>query len=173
MIRCSITMHAGAILCIENSPEDRELLGRMFNRLHVRNRLAFARDGEEAAFYLLGSGPFADRELFPFPDLVLLDIGLPVFQGFEVLEFIRDNDSLRELPVIMLSNSDNPRDKARAHELGADGYLTKTSSLEHLQTSLRGVNDTILAPKYPKAVVEFIPCEGRVGFNSPSSSVTR
>ena len=150
-------MPPGTILYIENCPEDVELLMRMFKSLRVRNPLVSAINGEEAFFYLMGSGPYGDRSLFPFPDLLLLDIGLPGWDGFEVLESIRAEETLRELPVIMFSNSDAPEDKARALKLGANAYMTKTASRTRLYEALNNINHELLGPKFPDAVIELSP----------------
>jgi len=150
-------MPSGTILYVENCPEDVELLTRMFKSLKVQNHLVSASNGEEAFFYLMGSGPFGDRSQFPYPDLVLLDIGLPGWDGFEVLECIRSEESLRQLPVIMFSNSDAPEDKARALELGANAYMTKTASRTRLYEAVKDINDQVLGPRFPDAVIELSP----------------
>jgi CheY-like chemotaxis protein len=153
----SIYMPPGTILYVENCPEDVELLTRMFKSLKVQNQLVSAGNGEEAFFYLMGSGPYGDRSLFPYPGLVLLDIGLPGWDGFQVLQSIRAEKSLHELPVIMFSNSDAPEDKARALKLGANGYLTKTASRARLYEALTNLNHELLGANFPDAVIELSP----------------
>ncbi len=82
-------------------------------------------DGQMAIDYLKGAGKFADREAFPLPYLVLLDLKLPLVPGLEVLKWIRSEAALA-VPVIVLSSSQQPADVTAAYKLGANAYLLKT-----------------------------------------------
>ena len=89
-------------------------------------------DGRRAISYLGGDNEFADREQFPFPCMVFLDLKLPYVNGHEVLEWIRKQPQYREMPVVILSGSDEDRDHKRALENGVNGYLVKPVSPETL-----------------------------------------
>jgi len=88
------------------------------------------RDGEEAISYLSGFGRYANRELYPIPGLFLLDLTLPVTDGFEVLRWLRSYPSFAAIPVIVFSDCFDPRIVRRAYELGANSFLQKPSNVE-------------------------------------------
>jgi two-component system, response regulator len=148
-------MCAALILYVENSPEDIELAELMFRQLNVSNPLQFVRSGPEALDYLHGRGQFADRKKYPFPGVVLLDISMPELDGFEVLALIREEEAFLHLPVFMFSNFDEPEDRARAKQLGAHGYMTKTTSYKSFSGWLEDVNDCLESAKNPGTVIQF------------------
>ena len=89
-------------------------------------------DGLEAVNYLAGAAPYEDRIKHPFPKLLLLDLRMPRMDGYEVLSAVRQRLGFTQLPVIVLTHSDNPADIKRAYELGATSYFRKPDSLEGL-----------------------------------------
>lgn len=97
------------------------LFKEAFKALASLHDLATAKDGAEAILRL------QDHDATKLPDLVLLDINMPKVDGFEVLTYIRGDARLCMLPVIILSSSRDERDIRRAHELGANSYLCKTT----------------------------------------------
>ncbi len=113
------------ILIVEDLPADARLIGRSMKKARVANPLQYVADGEQAIEYLGGVGEYADREKHPLPVLVLLDLKLPKRDGFEVLEWIRQTDGLRRLPVVVLTSSNRSPDVNRAYDLGANSYLVK------------------------------------------------
>ena len=98
--------------------------------------LFVARDGEEAVAYLAGRSPFLDRTKFPLPKLVLMDLKLPKKTGIEVIQWMKSQPELKEIPVYILSSSAETRDQDRARQAGATGYLVKQGSLEGLTSVL-------------------------------------
>ncbi len=94
----------------------------MAGKLHVVG------DGRAAMDYLSGAGKYWDREEYPVPALVLLDVNLPHIPGFQVLEWIRNNPDYARMPVVMFSSSTREDDRVRARELGADEFVAKPSS---------------------------------------------
>src|SRR5258706_5555140 len=98
----------------------------------VNCNLQVVNDGDEAIAYLQGRDRFANREQFPLPDLVLLDLKMPRLSGFEVLEWLRQEQKSRSLPVVVLSSSDHETDIKRAYSLGANSYLVKPVEFESL-----------------------------------------
>lgn len=131
------------ILVVEDSPDDVFILERVLQRAQITNPLQIARDGQEAVDYLSGANHFADRERFPLPHLVLLDLKLPFLNGFEVLEWLRADGQLRNLNVAILTSSAEDRDVTRAAQLGVTSYLIKPptiSVMQELMAKFDGVN---------------------------------
>jgi len=118
------------VLVADDSPDDYSLLELAVQRME-RERLRLVgrvADGAEAIAYLEGRGQYADRQQYPFPDLLLLDLKMPGMDGFGVLRWLQTH-SFRELMVIVLSGSDRREDVTQALELGADYYQTKQIDL--------------------------------------------
>jgi two-component system response regulator len=143
------------ILYVENSPDDVELAKLIFRQLKVANPLQVVRSGAEALDYLLGRGQFTDRMKYPFPGVVWLDIAMPEQDGFEVLANIRETDGLRDLPVFMFSNFDEPEDHERAKQLGANGYMAKAASYQSFAAWLGDLNARLQAADHPEAAIFF------------------
>lgn len=120
------------ILYVEDDANDRLLLELACNQAGVRLNLKVARDGEEAIAYLMGIGPFSNRTNYPPPALILLDLKLPRKSGFEVLEWIRERNDWKDVPIIILSSSNQDQDVKRAFEHGAIYYFVKPLSLPPL-----------------------------------------
>jgi CheY-like chemotaxis protein len=98
---------------------------KAFQKASLTNPIHIVRDGEEAIAYLIGEGKYANRDEFPLPVLVLLDLKLPRRDGFEVLSWIRRQPGLRSLPVVVLTSSNEMRDVNRAYQLGANSFFVK------------------------------------------------
>lgn len=123
---------AGSILLVEDDSTDVLLLRRAFDKGGVTNPLQVVSDGEQAVAYLSGQGDYGDRQRYPLPSLILLDIALPRRSGFEVLTWMRQDPGLRRLPVIMLTSSGQPGDISRAYDAGANAYHVKPSGFDEL-----------------------------------------
>ena len=121
-----------SILYVEDREEDVILLKYAFKRADIQNHVEVANDGQKAIDYLSGSGKYADRSQFPMPGIVLLDLQLPYKMGLEVLEWIRQQPSLKALIVIILSSSTHHGDVRRAYELGTNAFLVKPSGVDAL-----------------------------------------
>lgn len=113
------------VLLVEDELNDIFLVKRAFKIAHLENPLQVVTDGEEATRYLSGEGKYADREAFPLPKLIVMDIKMPRMTGFEVLEWIKHDGKIRRIPVVIVSSSDRPQDIDRAYELGANAYMVK------------------------------------------------
>jgi len=120
------------ILLVEDDADDALLMRRAFSRARLANPLQIVQDGEEAIEYLEGTGKYSDRNRFPLPLMVLLDLKLPGKHGFEVLEWIRDQSHFDQLPVVILTASKEQPDIQKAYRLGANSYLVKPTGLEDL-----------------------------------------
>jgi CheY-like chemotaxis protein len=134
-------MSTPVILYVEDEETDVVLLQHVFTRAAIGNPLKVVKDGKEAREYLAGEEPFTDRKEHPLPALVLLDLNLPYWSGFQVLEWIRQQPSLRRLPVVIFTSSSRPDDVARAYDAGANGYLVKPNALGELKSQVSALRD--------------------------------
>jgi CheY-like chemotaxis protein len=146
------------VLLVEDRDDDVFFMRRAWKVQGVRHPLQVARDGREAVAYLVGSEPFSDREKFPFPCLVLLDLKLPYMMGTEVLRWIRSQPQLRTLPVIMLTSSEIQRDIDEAYRLGANAFLVKPSNVAQIEGLVAVIRNFWLgANRFPSAQIEALP----------------
>jgi CheY-like chemotaxis protein len=131
----------GVVLLVEDREDDVVLIWRGLLRGKVQNPIMVVGDGEEAIAYLRGEGKFANREEFPLPTLVLLDLKLPKVDGFEVLQWIRAQQGLRAMRVIVLTSSQDLRDVNRAYELGANSFVVKSLDSDEFVTTGELINE--------------------------------
>jgi CheY-like chemotaxis protein len=120
------------ILLIEDTTDDALLMKRAFSKAGIGNRVHITTSGKEAIEYLTGAGPFADRQSFPLPELILLDLQMPEMHGLKVLEWIRSQPQFRSTVVVVLSSSRQVGDIQLAYKLGSNSYLIKPPTLEAL-----------------------------------------
>ncbi len=125
-------MDESLILHIEDDQNDICLLQRAFERAGIRNPVYVLNNGRQAIEYLSGIGGYADREKFPMPRLVLLDLSLPFIRGSIVLEWVRHQRAFDPLKVVVITSSDCPSDIYTAYLLGASSYVVKPCSLSEL-----------------------------------------
>jgi CheY-like chemotaxis protein len=130
-------MRSKVILLAEDNPDDAFIFEMMFRRAKFPDRLKVVRDGQQAIDWLSGKGEYADREKFPLPDVLSLDLKMPIKNGFEVLEWLRAQNQFRDLPVIILSSSDDSKDLKRAQQLGITKYFVKSPKLQDVMDYLR------------------------------------
>ena len=128
------------ILQVEDDPNDVFLLQHAMKKMGVANPIQVATDGRQAIAYLQGAGKFADREQFPLPSLVLLDLKLPHVMGLEVLKWIRMQPGTA-LVVLILTASAEDADIAAAYRLGANGFLVKPSESSKLEDIVKALKD--------------------------------
>jgi two-component system response regulator len=109
---------------------DIELTLDAFRDRRADNVIHVATGGQEALDYLFGSGMFSDREVYPLPDLILLDLKMPGIDGHEVLRQIKNFAGLKRIPVVILSSSKEEGDRSLGYDNGANSYLVKPVSFE-------------------------------------------
>lgn len=118
-------MNGKRILLVEDNPQDEMLILRVLRKNNLANEVAVARDGQQAVDYLFREGEFAGRDDFNLPAVILLDIGLPRLSGLEVLERLRADARTQLLPVVILTSSDEERDRLQSYQHGANSFVRK------------------------------------------------
>jgi len=139
--------HLPIILLAEDSEDDITLVQRAFRQARLPSVLMIVRDGEEAISYLSGFARFSDRVQFPIPDLFLLDLRLPLRDGFEVLRWRQMQPQLKQLPVIVLTQSDRISDANEAYRLGAFSFLVKGTDFKDTATFAQSVSEYLALAK--------------------------
>jgi two-component system, chemotaxis family, response regulator Rcp1 len=125
------------ILLVEDNPGDVRIAVEALKDCRVPNHLSVTEDGVEAIRFLRGEDGYSGS---PRPDLILLDLNLPRKDGHQVLAEIKTDDGLRQIPVIVLTTSENERDVFRAYDLNANCYVTKPSGLDQLVNVMQSIH---------------------------------
>lgn len=120
------------ILIVEDDEDDAYFMRRALKTAAPGVTYYIATDGRMALEYLRGGGPFFERTRFPHPALMFMDLKLPYLNGLQVLEIIRQDATLKTLPVFILTSSSEERDRDRAQALGIERYLVKPPTPEML-----------------------------------------
>jgi chemotaxis family two-component system response regulator Rcp1 len=126
------------ILLVEDNPGDVRLTVEALKEGKVRNRLSVVEDGVEALAFLRQEGKYADA---PRPDVILLDLNLPRKDGRAVLAEIKADESLRRIPVVVLTTSSSEQDILRSYDLHANCYITKPVDLEQFIEVVKGIEE--------------------------------
>ena len=126
------------VLLVEDDPGDELMTREAFEENKVRNNLHVARDGEQALDFLNRRGEYADA---PRPDLVLLDLNLPKFDGRQVLAEIKADENLRTIPVVVLTTSGAEEDILRSYQLHANAYVSKPVDFARFIQVVRQIDD--------------------------------
>src|ERR1700704_3964005 len=133
----SVNMTDPVILVAEDREEDIILIQRALAKTKDPCVVHVVRNGEEATSYLNGEGKYGNREEYPLPDLLLLDLKMPRKDGFEVLHWIRAQPGLKGLRVVVLTSSEELHEVNRAYQLGANSFLVKPLEFENfVETSM-------------------------------------
>ncbi|MDX2919479.1 MULTISPECIES: response regulator [Streptomyces] len=126
------------VLLVEDDPGDELMTREAFEDNKIRNTLHVVRDGQEALDFLYRRGEYADA---PRPDLVLLDLNLPKYDGRQVLEQIKGDPELSLIPVVVLTTSSAEEDILRSYKLHANAYVTKPVDLDQFIAAVRQIDE--------------------------------
>lgn len=126
-----------AVLLVDDDPDDVELTKLMLGQARLTLDVSFAGSGGEALNRLKDGGP---------PDLILLDLNMPVMCGDDVLRALKAHPRLRGIPVVIFSTSSNPEDESRTRKLGAAGFITKPMGLDGFPAVVKAVESYLTAP---------------------------
>ncbi|MDR7191816.1 response regulator [Luteimonas terrae] len=124
------------ILLAEDSPHDAEMAIDALREAHLANPIVHVEDGVEALDYLLQRGKYADRAPGD-PAVLLLDIKMPRMDGLEVLKQLREHETLKRMPVVILSSSREESDLARSWDLGVNAYVVKPVDVDQFFEAVR------------------------------------
>ncbi len=138
------------ILLVEDDDNDATLLMMAFKKNNILNPVQWAHDGLEAIAYLNGEGAFADRNRYPFPEVLILDLKMPRMGGFELLSWIREHPEFKVIPTIIMTSSRHDPDVQKAYNLGANTYMIKPSSFEELARMVKLAHDYWAASVKPR-----------------------
>jgi CheY-like chemotaxis protein len=154
------------VLHVDDDPNDTELLQAAARRANVRFSVQNVTDGEQAMAYLSGRGVYANRQLYPLPVLVLLDLKMPQATGFDVLRWIRAHPEADNLPVVVFSGSELQDDVQQAFAVGADSYLVKPIGFNALIDLVRKIDTVWIGARAGKSPLIAAAVRGR---NWPSN----
>ena len=125
------------ILLAEDCDEDILFFRKVLERAKISNPLRVVPDGEHVIAYLQGTGAYADRAEFPLPNLLALDLKIPILDGFQVLTWIKGKPALAWIWLLVLTGEGSVVEVARAYELGADSVWVKSTDLDGLGELIR------------------------------------
>jgi CheY-like chemotaxis protein len=126
-----------SILIVDDDENDIFFVKRAFTEIDVHCTFHMLKNGQEVVDYLSGEGDFANRTKYPLPMMILMDLNMPIMDGFEVLAWLRSRPGIRVIPTIVFSSSDLPGDITRAYELGANSFMTKSVTYDGLLLKLQ------------------------------------
>jgi two-component system response regulator len=126
------------VLLVEDDPGDVLMTREAFADHKVRNNLHVVGDGVQALSFLRREGAYVDS---PRPDLILLDLNLPLKDGHQVLAEVKSDSTLRRIPVIVLTTSEAEQDVLRSYDLHANAYITKPVDFERFVDVVRHIDE--------------------------------
>ena len=143
--------HSQPILLVEDSPEDFEATVRAFRKSGLKNTLVRCEDGDQALDYLHRRGTYADPANSPRPGVILLDLNLPGTDGRQVLSEVKSSESLRDIPVVVLTTSADERDITACYRAGANSYIQKPVDIDGFMKAIERLNgywfEVVILPK--------------------------
>jgi len=127
------------VLLVEDNPNDAELTLRALKKHNLANNLYTVQDGEEALDFIFAKGKYASRDLkFP-PKVIFLDLKLPKISGIEVLRKIKSDEGAREIPVVVVTSSQETKDIEECYKLGVNSYIQKPIEFENFVKAISDV----------------------------------
>ena len=129
------------LLLVEDDPGDVTMTREALSEAKVLHDLHVVDNGEAAIAFLRQEPPYTDA---PRPDLIFLDLNLPRMDGREVLALVKSDESLRRIPLVVLTTSDSQDDIARSYDLHANAYVTKPVGLESFLTAVQQIDNFFL-----------------------------
>ena len=132
------------ILLVEDTEEHAVLMRRALENGKLKPRIFWITDGKAALDFLHNLGDYVDIEANPKPDIILLDLKLPKVHGLEILEQIKGEERLRDIPVVVLTASDEGADIIRSYQGGAESYFTKSVLFLNKGADATVILDTVM-----------------------------
>jgi len=134
-------MTTHSVLLVEDDENDVFFMQRAFREADIITPLHIAKDGREAIDYLSGNGKFADREKWPLPCLILMDLKLPYVLGLDVIKWLRSEPAFKSIIVVVLTSSKQDADIEKAYALGANSYLVKPPDVQQLVAMVKRIKE--------------------------------
>lgn len=131
------TSQTEPILIAEDNPQEVALLKMALRKSGIEGPIQIVSDGEEVIKYLRAQPPYDDREKYPFPYTVFLDLKMPRRDGFGVLEWLKNHPECAVIPTIVMTCSSDAHDIKRAYQLGANAYMVKPTTIEDFTLMIR------------------------------------
>jgi CheY-like chemotaxis protein len=147
--KTQMTSNNELLLVVEDSNDDFKMLQRLMQRMEVRNPIIRCVNGDEALDFLYQEGSYKDTEEVPKPSVILLDLNLPGIDGRDVLERLKQDGSLKEIPIVVFTTSSSPKDVEFCYQKGANGYLVKPMNADELQRTVQAFVDYWLEVNIP------------------------
>ncbi len=141
------------ILIADDDAEDRMLIQEALDESRLKNQIQFVENGEELMEYLTNRGKFNNKDKYPSPGLILLDLNMPKKDGREALKEIKANDHLRLIPIVVLTTSKAEEDILKTYDLGVSSFITKPVTFSALVDVMRTLS------KYWFEIVELPPSQ--------------
>jgi len=136
------------ILLAEDDPGHARLIEKNLRRANVTNEIFFVTNGQQALDFLFCEGEYANKKRAS-QMLVLLDLNMPVLDGYQVLERLKADNRTKRIPVIILTTTDDPREVSRCYELGCNVYITKPVDYEQFAEAMRKLGLFLLVVMIP------------------------
>jgi len=128
------------ILLVDDNEADVKIALRAFGQARLKNRVFVAYNGQECVDFVRHQGAFSDEASHPRPDLILLDISMPVMDGFGVLKELKGDETLRSIPIVIMTGSNNENDICRSYAGGANSFIRKPVTYEEFVKVVEGFN---------------------------------
>ncbi|MCC5656960.1 response regulator [Nostoc sp. XA010] len=142
------------LLVVEDSNEDFRMLQRLMRRMSVQNPIHRCTNGDEVLdfLYRLGSEALRNSKVALRPSVILLDLNLPGIDGRDILDRLKQDNSFKEIPIVVFTTSSNPKDIELCYQKGANGYLVKPMDAEELKKTIQAFVDYWLEANMPPAL---------------------
>jgi CheY-like chemotaxis protein len=133
-----VNVQAVSILLVEDDPGHARLIQKNLRRSNITNDITVLTDGQQAIDYLFKEGAYSDSG-HGAPLLILLDLNLPVLDGYQVLQRMKRDNRTKRIPVIMLTTTDDAREVTKCYDLGCNVYITKPVDYEQFSEAIRKI----------------------------------
>ena len=140
------------ILLVEDDPGHALLINKNLRRAGISNQIITLDNGQKAVDFLLKAGDYR-ADAHPAPLLILLDLNLPILDGFQVLNIIKNDERTRQIPVVVLTTTDNPNEITRCYELGCNVYIAKPMNYTKFSEAIRNLGLFLTVVKVPGSEV--------------------
>jgi two-component system, response regulator len=127
------------ILLVEDNPNDEELTLHALEKYHLTNHIHVVRDGAEALEFIFCNGKYKQRDKNLFPKVILLDLKLPKVDGLEVLRKVKNDPISKDIPVVVLTSSNQESDIVESYKLGVNSYIVKPVDFKQFTESIRQI----------------------------------